>query len=125
MKSLNSPTERYKQFFPVVLNRCCGSCFHNDEYYNLSHIVNWNQIDWSGFKWSQWIPLESSNKVYTKSPGLYRIRIKHNKNWHVSDRQTVIAVREFMPCEETSEMLMIILLGMILILQQRLCGHEE
>jgi len=23
VKTLNSPTERYKQFFPVVLNGCC------------------------------------------------------------------------------------------------------
>ena len=44
--------------------------------------MNWNQVDWLGFSWSQWIPLESSIQVYqtqiTKSPGLYRIRLTHN-----------------------------------------------
>ena len=44
--------------------------------------MNWNQVDWLGFGWSQWIPLESSIQVYqtqiTKSPGLYRIRLTHN-----------------------------------------------
>ena len=26
--------------------------------------MNWDQINWLGFKWSQWIPLESSIQVY-------------------------------------------------------------
>jgi len=44
--------------------------------------MNWDQINWLGFNWSQWIPLESSIQVYqnyiTKNPGLYRIWITHN-----------------------------------------------
>ena len=44
--------------------------------------MNWDQINWLGFNWSQQIPLESSIQVYqnyiTKNPGLYRIRITHN-----------------------------------------------
>ncbi|MDP6999767.1 MAG: GIY-YIG nuclease family protein [Candidatus Poribacteria bacterium] len=45
--------------------------------------MNWNRLDWLGFNWSQWIPLESPIQVYqnhiTKNPGLYRVRITHNR----------------------------------------------
>ena len=45
--------------------------------------MNWNRLDLLGFNWSQWIPLESPIQVYhnhiTKNPGLYRVRITHNR----------------------------------------------
>ena len=45
--------------------------------------MNWNRLDWLCFNWSQWIPLESPIQVYqnhiTKNPGLYRVRITHNR----------------------------------------------